>query len=334
MSNFVSYRRVALLVLAVLIALPGCAPALQPSRGAQITDVKIAMGFVPNVQFAPFYVAQEKGYFADEGLRITFDYGFDTDLIKLLATDEIQFVVGSGEQVILARSQGLPIVYVLQWYRKFPVSVVSLESKGIRSPQDLIGKRVGTPVMFGASYIGWKAVVEGAGLPEDKITLQTVGYTQVASLVEDRVDAAVCYTANEPVQLRAAGHAVNEIIASDYVDIVSNGLLTNEKSVSDRSETVQAVVRALRRGIGDTLKDPKEAFELTLKHVPAAGGENRAVQEAVLARSIELWRTDKVGLSSGESWTASQDFMFKAGLIDTPTDVGKMFTNGFVESEK
>jgi NitT/TauT family transport system substrate-binding protein len=324
--------KISLLISVLALALAGCTPA-SSSQAKPITDIKIAMGFIPNVQFAPFYVAQERGYFKDEGLQVTFDYGFDTDLIKLLASDELQFVVGSGEQVILARSQGLPIVYVMQWYRKFPVSVVSLESANIRTPADLVGKRVGTPVMFGASYIGWKAIVQGARLPEDQITLQTIGYTQVASLLEGRVDAAVCYTANEPVQLRTAGHVVREIMASDYVDIVSNGLLTNEKSVNDRSATVAAVVRALTRGIADTIADPKAAFDLTLKHVPEAGGDNRAVQEAVLARSVELWKTDKIGISSRDSWTASQNFMRDAGLIDTATDVDRLFTNRFVESK-
>lgn len=320
--------------LSVLIGLlVACAPAKTPPPKA-MTDVTIAMGYIPNVQFAPFYIAQEKGYFKDEGLNVTFNYGFESDLIKLLAADELQFVVGSGDQVILARSQGLPIVYILQWYRQFPVSVVSLAEAGIRSPKDLIGKVVGTPAMFGASYIGWKALVYGAGIPEEKVTLQTIGYTQLASLLEHRVDAAICYVVNEPVQLRAAGHAINEIMVSDYVDLVSNGLITNEKSIRERRETVRALARALVRGIRDALADPEAAFEICLKHVPEAGGENRAAQEAVLRRSIELWRTDEIGFSHRESWAASQEFMLQAGLIDRPSDVDKLFTNEFVREAK
>ena len=316
----------ALVLLAVLPA--GCAPA--GGRPAATADVKIAMGFIPNVQFAPFYVAQEKGYFREEGLNVTFDYGWESDLVKLLAADELQFVVGSGDQVILARSQGLPIVYVLQWYRKFPVSVTSLAEKGITTPQDLVGKTVGTPVMHGASYVGWKALAYGAGLPEERINLQAIGYTQVASLLEGRVDAAVTYVANEPVQLRLAGHQINEFLVSDYFDLVSNGLMTNEKSVDERDETVGALVRALTRGISFAIANPDETFEICLKHAPEAGGDNRAAQEAVLKRSIELWRADQVGLSSRESWAASQQFMLEVGLIDRATDVDEMFTNRFV----
>ena len=323
--------RVWMIVVAViiLISLAGCASVKEPAPGA-ITDVKVAMGFIPNVQFTPFYVAQEKGYFSDAGLNVTFDYGMETDLIKLLASDELQFVVGSGDQVVLARSQGLPIVYVLQWYREYPVSVVSLAESGIESPADLVGKTVGTPAMYGASYVGWKGMVYGAGLPEEQINLQTIGYTQMASLLEGRVDAAICYVVNVPVQLRQAGHQINELLVSDYVDLVSNGLMTNEISIDERADTVAALVGALVHGIEDTVADPDAAFEIALKHVPEAGGDNAAAQKAVLERSVELWRADDIGFSNRDSWAASQQFMRQMGLIDGEVDIDEMFTNRFV----
>jgi len=321
---------IALLILA--LAMAACAPAATPPPQT-VNEVTIAMGYIPNVQFAPFYVAQEKGYFEDEGLHVTFDYGFEADLIKLLAADKLQFVVGSGDQVVLARSQGLPIVYVMQWYRQFPVSIVSLAEKGIVAPQDLIGKTVGTPALAGASYVGWKALAQAAGLPEDKINLQVIGYTQLASLTEGKVDAAICYIVNEAVQLRAMGRPVNEMLVSDYADIISNGLLTNEKSIEERSQLVGALVRALQRGIREAMADPQATFEMCLKHVPEAGGENRELQMAVLKRSIDLWRTDQIGLSERDRWVVSQEFMHKAGLIDQTTDVDKMFTNQFVSGK-
>jgi len=333
-------RTLNVLVVVVLLGLlvlgnlgAGCspAPAQQPQQKKEVT---IAMGFIPNVQFAPFYVAQDKGYFEEEGLEVTFNYGFDTDLIKLLAADELQFVVGSGDQVILARSQGLPVVYVLQWWRQFPVSIVSLAENGIEKPDDLVGKVVGTPVMFGASYIGWKALVYAAGVPEEDVSLQAIGYTQVASLLEGRVDAAVCYVTNEPIQLRSAGHEINEILVSDYIDLISNGLLTNEKSIGEREETVAALVRAVIRGIEDAVADPDGAFEICLKFVPEAGGENRDAQQAVLNRSVELWKAERTGWSDHDAWEASHEFMLTMGLIDQQTDVQELYNNQFIPDAK
>lgn len=333
MRRIMTVRILVILSLCTSL-LGGCGTVPATSTPKEMTDVTIAMGFIPNVQFAPFYVAMEKGYFEEEGLNVSFNYGFDTDLIKLLAADEHQFVVGSGDQVILARAQGLPIVYVLNWFQQFPVSIVSLKETGISEPADLIGKVVGTPVMFGASYIGWKALAMSAGIPEEQVTLQAIGYTQVASLLEGRVDAAVCYTANEPVQLRVTGHEVHEILVSDYVNMVSNGLLTNEKTIRERPDTAQALVRATLRGIRDTVNNPEEAFELCLRHVPEAGGENAVMQKAVLMRSVEIWKADKYGVSHLDAWKLSVDFMMDAGLVDERPDVDSLFTNRFVDNAR
>jgi NitT/TauT family transport system substrate-binding protein len=329
-------KLLSLLAIVALLALGGCAvpatalpPADTPTPQAP-TPITLAMGFIPNVQFAPVYVAVEKGYFADENLEVNFDYGWDTDLLKLVGSGELQFAIGSGDQVILARSNGLPVVYVMNWYRKFPVCVVSLKEKGLQSPQDLIGQTVGTPVFYGASYIGWRALLYAEGIEEAEVNLQNIGYTQVASLTEGQVDAAVCYIMNEPVQLRQSGQKVNVIAISDYVNLVSNGLITNERTIAEEPALVQSLVRALLRGLRYTIDHPDEAFEICLKYVPEAGGENAPQQIAVLQESVELWRADDLGRSDPAAWEASQRFMSELGFVDKETDVEQMFTNQFV----
>jgi NitT/TauT family transport system substrate-binding protein len=305
--------------------------------GAATPDqrVTLAMGFTPNVQFAPFYVAVEQGYFAEEGVEIEFDYGWETDLLKLVGSDELQFAIASGDQVILARSQGLPVVYVLNWYRRFPVCVVSLTETGIQGPQDLIGKRVGTPAMYGASYIGWRALLDAVGLEEADVELISVGYAQVAALSEGQVDAALCYAMNEPVQMEAAGQSVEVIHVADYANLVSNGLITNERTIQDHPELVQAMTRATLRGLAFTLEDPESAFDICLKHVPEVAGdaESRAVNRAVLEKSIEFWRAgdDVLGRSEGDNWRTAQRIMEEMGLIEVTGDVSVMFSNEFIE---
>jgi NitT/TauT family transport system substrate-binding protein len=293
------------------------------------------MGFIPNVQFAPFYVAVEKGYFADEGIELEFDYGWETDLLKLVGSDELQFAIASGDQVILARSQGLPVVYVMNWYRRFPVCVVSLPETGIRDPSALAGKRVGTPATYGASYIGWRALVDAVGLDEADVELISIGYTQVAALSEGQVDAAICYAMNEPVQMEAAGQPVDVIYVADYANLVSNGLITNERSVQDRSELVQGMVRAALRGLAFTLENPDEAFDISLEFVSeaASDAETEAVSRAILAKSVEFWSAgpDELGRSEASQWTAAQEVMMQMGLVDSAEDANSMFTNEFVE---
>jgi NitT/TauT family transport system substrate-binding protein len=332
-------RRVSFLVVCLLVPaiglLTGCGsgPGGQPSQ-----KTTLAMGYIPNVQFTPFYVAIEKGYFAYEGIEIEFDYGWETDLLKLVGSDELHFAIASGDQVVLAQSQRLPVVYVLNWYRRFPVCVMSLAEKKIQSPADLLGKRVGTPVTYGASYIGWRALLDATDLDEKQVELVTIGYNQVAALKAGQVDAALCYAMNEPVQMRAAGEAVDIIYVADYANLVSNGLITNEKSIQERPELVQGMVRAALRGIAYTLEHPDEAFDIALQYIPEAANDEatRAVNRAILAESIEFWRvgSGELGHSEMADWQTSQQIMQQMGLVGIEVEVVDMFTNRFIVGVK
>lgn len=320
------------LALIAALALSGCAQSPDKRTGEKRT-VRLAMGFIPNVQFTPVYVAVDKGYFSEEGIEIEFDYGMEHDLLKLVGTDELQFVIGSGDQVLMARGQGLPVVYVFNWYRRFPVSVASLKPLG--EPQELVGKKVGIPGLYGASYIGWQAMLSAAHVDPKQVDLISIGYTQVESLVTGQVDAAVVYAMNEPVQLEQQGYQVSQLYVVDYIDFVSNGLITNEKTIKEDPELVQGVVRAIRRGLQDTLANPDAAFAICRKQVPTMDEASAPLQRAVLQAALDFWRADdgQLGHSSPETWKASQDFMLQIGLIQAQEDVSKMFSNQFVQNE-
>jgi len=305
----------------LFISLAACRGIASP-RPSEIT---LAMGYIPNVQFAPFYVALEKGYFAQEGLKIEFDYGMETDLLSLVGQGELRFAVASGDQVILARGQGLPVVYVMTYYKRFPIAVISLEVP-LEEPRDLIGHRVGIPGLYGASYIGWRALLYAAGIPEGEIPLHSIGYTQVASLTEGKVEAAVVYANNEPVQLRQVGYEPHILYVADYMDLVSNGLITNEETIAQHPDLVERLVRASLRGLRDTIEDPGAAFEMSKKYVPQMG----EAQLSVLRETISFWRSEPLGHSDPHAWEASQRFMLDVGFIDKEADLGKMFTNRFI----
>ena len=158
------FQRLALAAcLALLLAACGGATPAAPTAGA-LTHIRLPMGFTPSVQYAPFYVAVDKGYFAVEGLALDFDYSFETNGVQLVAAGQLPFAVVSGEQVLLARAQGLPVVYVFAWFQKYPVAVIAKAGAGINAPADLRGKRIGTPLLEGANFVGLSALLAEAGI--------------------------------------------------------------------------------------------------------------------------------------------------------------------------
>jgi NitT/TauT family transport system substrate-binding protein len=306
------------ILIPLLIGLTACGP--------KPTHIRLPMGFVANVQFAPVYVAVEKGYFADEGIELEFDYSWETDGVRLVGAGELPFAIASGDQVLLAREQGLPVVTFVNWWRRFPVAVVALSESGIEEPQDLAGRKVGIPETFGASYIGWRALATAVGLEEGAVTLEPIGYTQLANLTERRVDAVVVYANNEPVQLERMGYDFVQFSVADYATLVSNGIITNEKTLQENPELVRAFARAFLKGLEDTLTDPGVAFDICRKYVEGLD-ENEEAQRMVLNTSLVYWMADPLGASDPAAWQATADVMLNAGLLSTAVDAEQAFTN-------
>ena len=311
------------------LSAPSVAAPTTSASGA-LTQVSVVMGYIPNVQFAPFYVAEKKGYFAAAGLKVNFNWGFEVDGVKLVGAEKADFAMLGGDQVIQARSQNIPLVYVANYYNAFPISIFSLKEKNITKPQDLVGKKVGLSAFYGATYTGWRALLYGAGIKESDINVQNIGFTQVAAVTQGLVDAAAGYSNNEPLQLILAGKEINVIPVSDYTKLVGIGLVTNEKTLATRPEVVQKMTGALLRGVQDTIKSPDEAMSITLESLPEAGGTNLKTSQAVLNATVKLMVNRRPGYVDPADWASATKFMKDAGFINTDVDASKVYTNKFV----
>jgi len=316
---------IALLLLSLLAA---CAPQAAPTQA--LVPVSLPVGYIPNVQFAPLYVAIENGYFREEGLDVTVDYSMENDNLALIGAGRLDFAIVSGEQVLLARAQGLPVVYTAAWYQQYPVGIVAKSEQGIQTPADLKGKKIAVPVLAGASYIGLRALLSAGGLQESDVELDVVGFTQAEMVATDHDDAAVIYVANEPVQLEARGYTVDVLRVSDYLPMVANGLATSEQMLRDNPERVQKMIRALLRGIQAAAADPDAAFEICKKYVDNLATGDPETQKKVLAASIELWKADRLGYSDPQAWENMQSILLEMGLLKAPLDLSAAYTNQYV----
>src|SRR5690349_8971355 len=114
-------KKFVLSMLGLALCLSACSSS--PIKNEALTHIRLPMGYIANIQYAPFYAAIEKAYFKDAGIEIEFDYSFETDGVKLVGAGELPFAVVSGEQVLLARAQDIPVTYVAAWYQQFPISI-------------------------------------------------------------------------------------------------------------------------------------------------------------------------------------------------------------------
>jgi NitT/TauT family transport system substrate-binding protein len=286
------------------------------------------MGYIPDPQYAPFYVAVDKGYFAEEGIELEFDYSFETYGMALVGANEVPFAIVGGDQAILARAQDVPVVYVMDWFQKYPIAIVSHEAAGIETPQDLIGRNVGLPGFFGTSYVGYVGLLSANDITQDQVQATDIGFTQIETLLSDQAEAVVVFANNEPIQLANMGEAINVLQVADYVDLVHNGIVTNEETIANNPQLVERFLRAMLRGLSDTLADPDAAYEISKKFVEGLDDGRRDV----LQESLDFWRADMLGQTDGESWDRTQTLLIEMGLLDRPVpDLDQLYTNEFIQ---
>lgn len=317
-----------LLTISIVIGLlAACSPEESMTESAELTAVRLPMGYIPDPQYAPFYVADSMGYFADASFDVEFDYSFETDGVALVGTGELPFAVVSGEQALLARAQGVPVVYVAEWFQRYPIAVVAKVENGIAGPQDLIGRDVGLPGFFGAGYVGYVGLLSANGLTEQQVNGTDIGFTQFEQIANDQVEAAVVYINNEPVRLQQEGYSVDVIPVADYIDLVANGIITNETMIAEQPEQVRAFVGALLKGIAYTLDNPDEAYAISKGYVEGLDDSRITVLEA----SLPLWQTDRPGYTDPASWEATQNILLEMGFLTQPlADLPAAYSNDFL----
>jgi len=300
------------------------APAMTGAKAP--VPVKASFSYIPNVQFAPFYVAEANARFTTNGVQPVFDYGTTTDFMTLVARGDRDFLNASGDEVILARANGLPVVYVMAIYQQYPVAIFAPKGKGLTEPGALTKLKIGLPGFFGATYIGYKAILYANKIDEKTVNAQDIGFTQVTSVMAGKVDAAVGYANNEPVQLAAAGTPIEQLRVSDIYNLPSAGVVTNEKLLKERPEVVRGFLRGLLAGMRDTQADPKAAFATVLRIVPEAA-KGADVQQQVLAATVALSGDPaKYGAIDPALWPRAVGFMKDTGLLKGDPKPEDMFS--------
>lgn len=319
-----------LTILMLIIFLVSACSSGGLETGPEQRSVRLIMPFRPDVQFAPFYVAVENGYYADVGLEVTIQHLPENEAVALVGANEAAFAVVSGEQILLARAQELPVVYVMAWWHDYPVAVAVPEDSTIHTLSDLVGKKIGIPGFYGASYIGFRALLSAEGIPEDAVLLDAIGYNQIEAMLTAQQDAVVVYANNEPLQLKAQGYPVRLLRVADYVKLASNGIITNEQTINDDPDLIRDLVAATLRGIEETLRDINAAFEISKRYVDGLEQGDSAVLKDVLVQSATFWESETPGASNAVAWVNMHEILLEMGMLEKPLEVQDAYSNEYL----
>jgi len=296
-----------------------------------LTDERMLLTFIPNVQFAPYYVGVDNGHFADGGFNVSIEHLQEPEVVDLIAAGQANFGIVSGEQVILARGQGRDVVYVYEWFQQYPVGIVVPAGQGIESVADLAGLKVGIPGRFGASYSGLTTLLQSAELSESDIQLDEIGFNAPEVVCIGAVDAAVVYVNNEPLQIRNRGMAgdcgdiedVEVITVASQADLVSNGLIVSANMLADDPDYVGAMVAALDDALQSSIDNPARAYLISMNYV-----DNLPDDEAFIGAIESLAEEQDVFLSTEptrEEIAESRQAMYATLAEDFDSDMLTQF---------
>jgi len=303
-------------------------PASPAASGsaAEHRQVRLLLGFRPDVQFAPFYLAQQAGYFADAGLEVTIEHS--DDVLPLVADGQAEFGVADATDLMIARTAGIPATYVSTLYARFPVALMGSPDFVPSEPAELAGLRIGTPGRFGSSWHALLAVLDAGGLSLDDVAIREYpAFNQVEGLLNGDVDLITGFRVNEPLQLEAQGFEAELLTVDELVPLPGPGIVVGDELLDEDHELVRAFAAAVAQAQEVIAVNPDVGLQAAIEAVPAIG-ENPDTARAVLEASIDVWRGDverATGVIVPEVWASGYDIMLGLGFIDGSIPVDEMY---------
>lgn len=334
-------KGMAWLLVAMMLVLTACGEGSKATNknettggAGQLEQVKLMLDYTPNTNHTGLYVAQQLGYFAEEGLEVDIIAPAQSGTTASVATNNIQFGVSVQETVTLARVAGLPVVSLAAIIQHNTSGFASPVEKNIKGPKDFEGK----------IYGGWGSPIEEAtihsimnadGADFNKLNIINMGDSDFFSAVKRDIDFAWIYYAWTGIEAELRNEQLNMIYLQDYdqaLDFYTPVVITNETMINENSEQVHQFMRAVKKGYEYAIENPDEAAELLLKAVPDLNADLvKASQQWLASRyqdDASYWGEQKLSV-----WAGYADWMFEHGFLEAELDAEKAFTNKFISGE-
>lgn len=315
-------KRILSILLVCVLLLCGCSTNNNNGNSNELKELDVVLDWYPNALHAFMYVAIEKGYYEEEGLKVNIQFPSNSnDAISLVAAGQADIGLYYQQDVIQARTKQNVPVKSIGAVVQGPLNIVlSLEEKNITTAEDLVGKTIGyAGTELSEALI--RSIMNYVGADYSDVTMIDVGFDLMSSMTTGNVDATIgCLVNHEVPQMEEEGFSVNWFDLDEYgVPTYYEGVfLANDDAIENDSETLKAFLRASAKGFADMKANPEEALQILLTN---QNEENFPLSETVERKSVEVLlpmmeTADAAFLSqSDECWQENIDWMLEQGLI-------------------
>ena len=306
-----------------------------PAKKDEIQKISIQIDGAAVPYYAPMYIAKEKGYFKEQGLDVDFYYAAAAEIVKNVATGNVQFGFPNADSVILAKSQGIPVKVVNTTYQHGLGALIFQKSSGITEPKDLKGKKIGVTSFGSPNYIQLQVMLEKAGMSIDDVKVEIIGTGAIVNaLVSGQVDA-IMFSMLRTIELKNQGVDVGEIRSDEFLPSHGNVLIVGDKYLTENKDVVNKFNIALNKGIQYIIDgNTKEAVEMSVeKYAPSFKGREEIVTVILDEVFIPyLWQSENtkkngLGYSDAERWNNSIKVLKEYGVIEKEIDAKELIGN-------
>jgi ABC-type nitrate/sulfonate/bicarbonate transport system substrate-binding protein len=233
----------------------GAALPLTSRLAMAASPLTFQASWINDAEFAGYFTAIDKGYFAAEGLDLTYLSG-GPDVIpeSALIAGKADLTVTTPDTTVTAIvEQGAPFKIIGAQYQKNPIGIVSLASKPIKTPQDLVGKTLAVPPV---NVVSVEAMLKISGVDRASVNIVPYAYDPTP-LIKGEIDASLDFTTNVPYTIKQAGVEATSFLLYDFgFTIFNDTVVVTEEVLKTKRKEIVAFLRAARKGWAENLTDP------------------------------------------------------------------------------